>query len=268
MQIAVWLKNAEETLKNSAVETARLDIEVLLADELNKDRSWLAAHSDENLELDKINKLNKKIYRRAKSEPLAYIRKKQEFYGREFYVDKTVLVPRPESEAIIELFNELDIPSGSVVGDVGCGSGVLGITAWLESSSILVKFLDIDETVFAVAKMNAREYNLRDQQYYQGNLLDAWPDKYDVLLCNLPYVPENYAVNEAAKYEPKVALFSGIDGLDHFRSLFLQLSSGLYGSPSVISESLPEQHEALKIIAARAGYSCRATKDFAQLFQK
>lgn len=268
VNISTWLKDGAGMLAKKSIASARLDVELLLADELNKDRSWLVAHSDDELASDSAKKLDSELKRRAKYEPLAYIRQKQEFYGREFYVNKSVLVPRPESETIIELFKKLPLPTHAKIADVGCGSGALGITAALERPGVEVNFLDIDEKVFIIAKKNAGTYGLTTAACYKGNLLEARPEEYDALLCNLPYVPDNYPVNEAAKYEPRHALYSGPDGLDHYKELFNQLSRGMFGTPCIITESLPEQHNGLVEIALQSNYKLYEKKDFVMVFKR
>ncbi|MDO8265942.1 MAG: methyltransferase, partial [Candidatus Saccharibacteria bacterium] len=163
-------------------------------------------------------------------------------------------------------FKKLQLPDFALVADIGCGSGVLGITASLEKAEIRLNMIDIDEKVFNIAKSNARTFEIK-AEYYTGDLLEAYPDKYDVLLCNLPYVPVNYPVNKASEHEPRIALFSGSDGLEHFRRLFKQLQTGDYGTPVVITESLVEQHKQLKEIAQEAGFKQTAEKDLVQVFK-
>lgn len=267
MTIEQWLGTTTQILKKADILTAELDAQLLLSDHLDKDRSWLHAHPDHILNENKLKKLDALIQRRSEHEPIAYIRGKQEFYGREFHVSKSVLVPRPESEQIIEEFLKLDLPRNAVVADVGCGSGALGITAKLERDDIQINLLDINKDVFIVAKKNARKYMIR-AQFYTGDLLEAWPIEYDTLLCNLPYVPENYPINDAAKHEPGIALFSGLDGLDHYRRLFVQLTALPIGNPIVITEALPEQHEKLCKIARNSGYVQINQRDLVQVFSK
>lgn len=272
MTIKKWLEKAQEKLINTGVETPRLDAEVILADVLKVDRSWLLAHDDDLqgaslLQGVSLQKANRMLERRINHEPVAYILGYKEFYGREFLVDNRVLVPRPETEQIIEEFKKLKLPKNAVVADIGCGSGALAVTAKLEKPSIQIKLLDIDENVFITAKKNARNHKIQ-AQYYQGDLLEAWPIYYDVLLCNLPYVPDKYPVNKSTEFEPRVALYSGADGLNHYRRLFYQLSNEKYGSPIVIVESLLQQHEKLAKIAKLAGYKLTSEKDLVQVFEQ
>ncbi len=267
MNVEAWLLTTSKVLSDNSIDTARLDTEVLLADELQKDRSWLVAHADDAINIKILERLNSKANQRAQHIPLAYIRNKQEFYGRDFYVNSHVLVPRPESEAIIELLKELELPPNARIADVGCGSGCLGITAALERPDTVVSFLDIDKNALAVTKKNASSYGLTGQEYYQGNLLEAHPEEYDVLICNLPYVPQNYPVNEATKHEPKIALFSGADGLVHYRTLFKQLQTKFYGNPIILAEALLNQQSKLKKIAEESGWKFIRKNGLALLFE-
>lgn len=253
--------------KLSGITTSRLDTLILLEDITGQDRAWLLAHPEHQLTNHQINKLNSQIARRAKHEPLAYIRGKTEFYGREFKVNARTLEPRPETETMIDLFKQLEIPTNAMVADVGSGSGAIGITAILERPDISINFLDIDTDTLAIANSNARKHKVRGQ-YYQGDLLEAWAVEYDVLLCNLPYVPDSHTINEAAMFEPRIAIFGGTDGLDLYRRLFTQLATGKYGTPVVLTESLPFQHKELAQIAKQFGYKQVKSEDFIQVFHK
>lgn len=264
MKIKEWIAQSVSVLVKES-GTARLDAEVLLSDSLGKDRAWVLAHPECELDEKTIKKLNLQIGRRAQHEPLAYIRGKVEFYGREFVVNNNVLVPRPESETMIELFKNLKLPKNPVVSDVGSGSGAIGITAALEVPGSALTFLDIDPKTIIVAKKNAKNYHI-NAEFLKSDLLGAIPKKFDALLCNLPYVPTSYKINSAAMTEPKIAIFGGADGLDLYRRLFSQLSSHVYGTPAVITESLPFQHSLLRNIASESGYVESKEDDFIQLF--
>ncbi|MGH7237715.1 MAG: peptide chain release factor N(5)-glutamine methyltransferase, partial [Candidatus Saccharimonadales bacterium] len=128
MKIEPWLKQATKELETAGIGTARLDCLVLLEGVTHKDRSWLLAHLGFKLNATHIKKLDNQVGRRAEHEPLAYIRNKTEFYGREFYIDQRVLEPRPESEAMINLLKSLNLLSNQIIIDVGTGSGALAVT--------------------------------------------------------------------------------------------------------------------------------------------
>jgi methylase of polypeptide subunit release factors len=131
-----------------------------------------------------------------------------------------------------------------------------------------VHLYDIDNHALAVAKQNARQYSLH-AHYYIGNVLDPWMGNYTVVLANLPYVPDSYPINTAATFEPKLALFSGTDGLDHYRLLWRQVTMH-QGPPAqhIITEALPEQHQALEQLAAASGYYLANTLGYAQHFMR
>ena len=267
MTIKQWLDEAKVTLINT--DTPSIDSMVLLCDALDKNSAWVLAHWGEEVDPGTSKKLDVLLSRRQKQEPLAYIRGKQEFYGRDFYVDKRVLVPRPESETMVELAKKLCNKDTRIiqVADVGCGSGALGISLALETPRINLSMYDISEEALAVARRNATSHKIA-AQYYCGNLLEPSQNRYDLLLCNLPYVPDDYEINEPARHEPAIAIFAGIDGLELYRTLFEQLSSGEYGTPMVLTESLIFQHEELQQIADTYGYTLVESQDLIQVFSR
>lgn len=263
-----WLKSATETLESAGLESARLDSLILLEDALGKDRTHLLAHPEIELSNEQITALNDKLVRRVTHEPLAYIRGKCEFYGREFNVNHTVLVPRPESESIIELLKEYgDIPT---IIDVGTGSGALAITAQLNKPTSTVIAVDIDENCLKIAQQNAVALGAKNISFKHGDLLrglqlDTAPAPI-AILANLPYVPDAYPINKAATHEPDLALFGGTDGLDPYRILFDQLAEYDDTPLIVISESLESQHHNLAGIAKNHGFIPSKTLGLAQVF--
>ncbi|MBA2278961.1 peptide chain release factor N(5)-glutamine methyltransferase [Candidatus Saccharibacteria bacterium] len=286
MRLNEWRVKAEKKLELSGITTARLDVLILLEDTSGKERAWLLAHQETMLNQKQLKVLNKQIDRRALHEPLAYIRGKSEFYGREFMVTPDTLQPRPETETMITclknlLYNKLDISktrSWKIV-DVGTGSGCLAITTKLEWPDARVYATEINKDTLKIAKQNATKLKA-EVKFYLGNLLEPiytlQPTAYTlVLLCNLPYVPNSHTINQAAMQEPKLAIFGGEDGLDLYRKLFEQLNTGLEfrvkGEKNkliyIFTESLPFQHKALANIAKESGFMHKKTDDFIQVFQ-
>jgi release factor glutamine methyltransferase len=252
----------ETQLKQAGIITARLDVLVLLEDILHTNRTQILADPDREITEVEAQKLQNAVAKRAVHTPLAYIRHKTEFYGREFYVDERVLEPRPESETMIEFCKQLD---GMSIADIGTGSGALGITAKLELPGVQVDLIDIDERALAVAHKNVKTHRVQ-AQCRPGDLLGANNERYDILLCNLPYVPDNFHINRAATHEPDIALFGGPDGLDVYRRLFRQLQKRPTRPLHVLTEALPPQHESLAGIAAAHGYKLAKSQDFIQHF--
>lgn len=264
-----WLKQATTKLNEAGVGTARLDALVLLEDATGHDRAYLLAHPEKELASELVSELASKLQKRVEHEPLAYIRGKTEFYGREFIVDNSVLEPRPESETMIELLKTVTgLPSHIV--DVGTGSGALAITAKLEVPTANVSAIDVDPGCLTVARQNAKKHQT-EIKFHQGNLLEPLKDSKDklALLCNLPYVPDSFTINQAAMREPKIAIFGGPDGLDYYRQLFKQIDSFKLNVKYVLAESMPPQHYKLAQIANNEhSYKLQKTDDFIQVFTK
>ena len=271
--IASWLEQSIATLQHAGIETARLDALVLLSDELGQDKSWCLAYSEHKLQMSQVNFLNTKVAQRAQHTPLAYVRGHTEFYGREFAVTRQVLVPRPESEAMIELLKQAvgRSESGVVICDIGTGSGCLGITAKLELPETDVYASDVDPLCLQTARANATNLHA-DITFLQGDLLQPYALQQTadalLLLANLPYVPTNYPINQAAAHEPKLALFSGKDGLDEYKQLFTQADTLAQKPLYIITESLLPQHTTLIQIAFQAGYKLVAEQNLAQMFER
>lgn len=271
MTIEEWLHAAQGQLEQAKISTPRLDALVLLSDELGHDKSWVIAHPEYVLQRSEIKNLSTKIAQRCQHIPLAYIREKTEFYGREFTVSHDVLVPRPESESMIELLIQHLAPRTSpTIIDIGTGSGVLAITAALTYPQAEVVATDIAGSALAVAQANAEHYQIAIH-FMQGNLLQAVDTvRFGlsplVFLANLPYVPDNYPINKAAAHEPPLALFAGSDGLVLYKKLCAQISILRRKPDFIITESLCMQHEKLAQLMSTVGYSLQDTNGLAQFF--
>ena len=149
---------------------------------------------------------------------------------------------------------------------MGTGSGALGITAVLELRNPEVDLYDIDASALAVARHNATLHELH-LHCYKRDLLNRPVRPYNVILANLPYVPDRWKINKAAAMEPRIAIFGGKDGLDVYRRLFDQLIKLPWKPKYIFTESLPPQHQKLAKIAKNADYKLLESRDFIQLFK-
>lgn len=266
MTIADWLVKAMVALKESDVPNGRTDALVLLSDLTNKDKSWIHAHPEHELNDLEVRELDYKLKKRTSHLPLAYIRGYAPFYGRNFTVNKKVLIPRPESESFIEILKSLEFERARIA-DIGTGSGILGITAALELPDSSIDLYDIDPDALGMAYHNARLYDL-DLKYFKSDLLDGLSDdNYDIILANLPYVPDKLITSPEITKEPKIALFAGPDGLDIYRKFWRSLGR-LFNKPKyVLTESLESQHLDIQKMASSAGYTLERTDTLVQLFK-
>ncbi|MGH7233941.1 MAG: N5-glutamine methyltransferase family protein [Candidatus Saccharimonadales bacterium] len=262
---------AEHKLSEQGIATAHLDALVLLEDSTKLNRAQLLSETKMPISSSATNKYKRQVRLRAQHIPLAFIRGKSEFYGREFKLNSCVLEPRSESETLIEEFLRITKlnPKLSSVVDIGTGSGALIVTAKLEKPDYLAVAVDIDSKCLKVARQNAKIHHL-DISFYCGDLIRPLPSSIwetnPIVLANLPYVPNDWQINRAAMHEPSIAIFGGPDGLDLYRHLFKQLS-GLKQPPSwVLTESMPPQHQALAQVAKKHGYKTYSTNDFVQVF--
>lgn len=244
-----WLLAATEQL--AATSSPRLDSELLLSFCLGIDRTHLLASVNELLTDAEKSTLDTLLDRRLHHEPIAYITGYKEFYGRKFFVTPDVLIPRPETEGIVERALP-HVTANTTVVDVGTGSGVLAVTLKCERPRTTVIATEISQTALSVAQKNSA-YHDCDISFIQTNIMDGINNA-DMVLANLPYVTDTQSISPAATYEPRQALFSGDDGLTHYRQLFYQLSKQKRKPQHLICEADPQQRGSLEQIAKRAGY--------------
>lgn len=253
--ISFWLKNAAKSLKDAGIASARLDAELILANTLRKNRTYLHAHLDEEIDPRRVDIANARLDLRLDRVPMAYILGYKEFYGRKFTVSPAVLVPRPESEDMISLF--LDATAGEieqkVLIDVGTGSGCLGVTAALERTNISVILSDISKDALRIAEKNADEYHAR-VKIQQQSLLNGQLEPVDYIFANLPYVDKDWEVSPELQYEPKIALFTEDGGLKLILELIQQAPRCLTPNGQLFIEADPTQHERIIQAADRQNF--------------
>lgn len=211
-KIAEILLIAKQKLMNHGIKSWNLDSELTISHVLNLSRLELITKDEDFVTKEQQNLIDELISRRISGEPLAYLLNKKEFYGRDFYVDNSVLIPRIETESII--FNLPQDNRSKKVLDIGTGSGCIAITIKLEKPDYHVDALDISEDALKTAKLNAKKLNA-NVHFFHSNLLSNVKDKYDLIIANLPYVDDSWNIDlNALSYEPSSALFAKREGLD------------------------------------------------------
>lgn len=256
MNISAWLKDATRQLKDIGIESARLDAELILAETLRKNRTYLHAHLDETIDPRRVDIAYARLELRLDRVPVAYIIGHKEFYGREFQVSPSVLIPRPESEDIITTFLELsagDISGETLLIDIGTGSGCLGISIKLERPDISVALCDISHQALTVAQKNADLLKASVQLRYQ-DLLTGQVEPLDYIVANLPYVNREWQTSPETAHEPQLALFADNGGLKLIFDLIQQAPLHLKTGGYMLLEADPEQHAQITTFAESFGF--------------
>ena len=237
MQIRTALNQATKLLTDKKILSAHLDAELLLLFVLKKTKEFIYAHPEIELSSAQLQKFNTLISKRAQHIPVAYLTHQQGFFGLDFWVNQNVLIPRPESEILVEqtlkLISQFFKHKKVVLADIGTGSGCLAISLAKNLTQAQIYAVDISTTALYVARKNSRLNHVQAKiKFHLGDLLDPIKNKAcNIILANLPYVPQTYAkklnqfYNQGLKYEPSSALYSGADGLDHYRRFFGQIKN-------------------------------------------
>ncbi len=224
MTVLELLQTTTAYFGKKGVEQPRLSIEHLLADSLGKKRIELYLEFDRSLSALELEPLREKVRRRAEGEPLQHLLGHWDFYGRTFKTDKRALIPRPETELLVDtLLKEVTKgePSTRLV-DVGTGSGVLAITLALERPELEVFALDLSEEALALARENAERLGVLDRvAFRRSDLLEGIEGPFHWVVANLPYVPTSdlNGLQREVKYDPGLALDGGKDGLTIIKRL-------------------------------------------------
>lgn len=269
-----WLQSASQKLKNAEIASADLDAELILARVLDTERTTLHAYPNRRLTRQQVFHANNWLNKRLNRVPLAYIFHEKEFFGRKFYINESVLVPRPETEALIEVTKELTQNDDKIL-DIGTGSGIIPATLKLELPKTVEIFAsDISLHALAVANLNIKRLTSKEIQLFKSNLLDKIPSEIlsqiTILTANLPYVDRNWVNFEAQNelhHEPQIALYAEKNGLELIFSL-LEQAQFLPNLRTIILEADPQQFEQIEQKAAQLGFQKIKSKDYIIAFSK
>jgi len=261
MTLEEWLRRAEAQLAEGPhPDRARRDAEALLLHHIGKDRAWLLAHGEEEFAGCRAVSYAALLKRRLRGEPIQYITGETEFYGLPFRVTRDVLIPRPETEHLVEkviaLCCGLDRP---LIVDVGTGSGAIAVALAHALPQAQVTATDVSAAALEVARENgARNEVAARIRFAQGDLLEpVRGERFDVVASNPPYVPEEDRASldvEVRDHEPEQALFAGSGGMDIYRRLIPQAADALEPGGHLVMEIGHRQQRAIEALLTAAGY--------------
>lgn len=257
MTVGEWVRLAELRLSISGVESARLEAQVLAGHVLRVDRSWLLAHPEHEFpELAGEQVLQ----RRETHEPLAYILGYREFYGREFGVDPQVLIPRQETEILVETALKYGDAPVTTVLDMGTGSGVLAVTLKLEQPEWNITAVDVSADALAVASANARFHNASVRFVLSDGFEGLLGECFDLIVSNPPYIAESDPLPpEVANHEPAAALWPGPTGFEFYERLCKQAPAHLDEGGVLAMEVGHTQAERVAEMFVEAGWRIEDT---------
>ena len=233
MNLAQALQQSAYVLSVNGIEDCHIEARILLGHAINLSPVQIYTRPEQTLSREEENKLQKLVGRRLQHEPTAYILKHREFYGIDFYVDSRVLIPRPETEVLVDAALEFARSRSShitrplLVADIGTGCGAIAISLALNLPGSKVYATDISPSALDVARLNCEHHKVAEQvTLLPGNLLQPLPEPVDLIVANLPYIKNSELPNlspEIAKFEPRMAIDGGDNGLDCIQQLLEQV---------------------------------------------
>lgn len=247
-----------EALDAAQQATSRIEARVLLREVLQQSDAWLLAHDDELLTADQAQQYVALVVRRVAGEPIAYITGRREFYGREFQVTPAVLIPRPETELLVELaLQRLPAGASARVLDLGTGSGCIGITLAAERPQAQVTLVDVSKAALEIAQTNAGQWAPANTRLLHGDWYSAIADEpYDLIVANPPYVAEDdtHLQQGDLRFEPRTALAAGVDGLNDLQRIIALAPQHLRAGGCLLLEHGHDQAVACAWLLEAAGF--------------
>jgi release factor glutamine methyltransferase len=268
MNIENTLNYGIEILKANNISNPYLDSEILLSQSINKDKKYIILNSKEILDRKQLETFNSFIERRKNGEPIAYLTNKKEFWKDEFYVNKDVLIPRPDTELVVEQVLKIySMESQLQVLDIGTGSGCILLSILKERHKFYGTGIDISKKSINVSKFNAKKLNLTNRAKFFYSSIDNFKiGKYDIIVSNPPYIELQslkYLEKDVINFEPKLALSGGFDGFSKIRKVINKASNLIKKNGKLILEIGFNQKNKVKEILKKEGfYVNRSIKDY------
>jgi len=268
MNIENILNEGINILQKNKIANPQLDSEILLSDSIKRDKKHIILNPKEILNSEQLVKFKSLIERRKKGEPIAYLINKKEFWKDEFFVNKDVLIPRPDSELIIEQVLKIYLKDVQLqVLDIGTGSGCILLSILKERSNFYGTGIDISKKSINVSKFNAKQLNLTNRVKFFHSSVDNFNNgKYDIIVSNPPYIEQlslKYLEKDVVNFEPKLALSGGFDGFSKIRKVINKASILIKKNGKFILEiGFNQKNKVIKILKEEGFYVNKAIKDY------
>jgi len=268
MNIEDTLNEGISILQKNRMHNPRLDSEILLSCSIQRDKKHIILNPKEVLNLEKLNKFKSLIERRKKGEPIAYLINKKDFWKNEFFVNKHVLIPRPDTELIIEQVLKIYSKDEQLqVLDIGTGSGCILLSILKERPNFYGTGIDISKKSINVSKFNAKQLNLMNKVKFFHSSVDNFKiGKYDLIVSNPPYIESlilRYLEKDVVNFEPKLALSGGLDGFSKIRNVISKARTLIKKNGKFILEIGFNQKDKVKKILKEDGfYINKSIKDY------
>ena len=267
----IWSAVMEGTdiLKNKSILSAQLDTEILMSKAINESREYIILNHDKVLQEKNLKYFKKLVQERATNKPIAYILNKKFFWKNEFYVNENTLIPRPDTEIIVEQILKVTKNKNNLrILDIGVGSGCILLSVLNEKKNFYGTGIDISKKPLNISRINAKKLFVDQRvKFFQSDVDKFDQGKYDLVVSNPPYINSNkikYLERDVSKFEPKFALDGGLDGLSVFRKVIKKSSELLKKNGKFILEiGFDQKSKVIKLLNNKGFYINSTTRDLA-----
>jgi release factor glutamine methyltransferase len=273
MNIKNTLTYGQKILKSFNINSSILDSELLLAKVIKKNRQHIVLNLKENIDKNSLKLFSKLIKRRKKGEPIAYLTNKKEFWNETFYTDSNVLIPRPDTEIVIEELLKISSKESQLqVLDIGVGSGCILLSFLKERPNFYGTGIDICKKSINISKYNAKMLHLKNRiKFFNSGVDNFNTGKYDIIVSNPPYIKFlelKYLDKGVLKYEPKLALDGGLDGLSMIRKVIIKSSILIKKKGKLILEiGFNQKNKVEEILKENGFYINKILKDYGKNYR-
>ena len=270
MNIHSAILEATNILKDKFIQTAKLDTEILMAKALDVNREYIILNNDKNLKEINLEYFKRLVQERATRKPIAYLLNNKFFWNNEFYVDKNILIPRPDTEMIIEQVLKFTKNKNKYsILDIGVGSGCILLSILKERKNFYGTGIDICKKSVDICRINAKKLLVeRRVKLYKSDVDKFAQGKYDLIVSNPPYIKRcdlKYLENDVLKFEPKLALDGGLDGLSVIRKVIEKSSELVKKNGKLILEiGFDQKNKVIKLLNKKGFYINSTIKDLAK----
>ena len=270
MKLEYAIDKAYKELKKNNIKSALLDSELLLSKVLNKEREFIILNSEQKINKKDYYYFQKLIYERSKGKPIAYLTKKKFFWKYEFEINDKVLIPRPDTEIIIEqVLNLYKNKNNIIFLDIGVGSGCILLSILKERKDFKATGIDISKDALKLCNTNAYKLGVKNRiSLFKSNIDKFSRGKYDLIISNPPYIKKldlKYLDRDVINFEPRLALDGGLEGLSEIRKVIAKSSELIKKKGKLILEiAFDQKKEVIKLLKDKGFYIDNIVQDFAK----